>query len=212
MAVRPIMPPTDIAGCVTPLIPTAQRGSLAALGQLFEWCQPYLRKVADEEMEDDLRARTSAADLVQETFAEAVKDFAHFRGTNERELLAWLRRILLHNMANARRALHTDKRQVTHEVALADLPPGHVANRRAMPGHSPSSHVRKSERREKINQAIALLPDDYQQVLQLVFYDRLPWDEVARLMGRSVEAARQLRGRAVRRLTEMLGDSLETLT
>jgi RNA polymerase sigma-70 factor (ECF subfamily) len=50
--------------------------------------------------------------------------------------------------------------------------------------------------------AIAGLPEDYQEVIVLRNLQRLPFDEVARRMGRSRPAAQMLWMRALRRLRE----------
>ena len=51
-----------------------------------------------------LRLRLDPSDLVQETFLEAHRDFPRFTGPTERELLAWLRRILARNLVDQRAA------------------------------------------------------------------------------------------------------------
>src|SRR5205814_6556278 len=92
-------PPTD----VPQWIEAARHGSPDALGQVLEYCRPYLLAVANEELEPDLQAKAGASDLVQDTFVEAHRGFGGFRGRNEEALLTWLRKILLHNLADFRR-------------------------------------------------------------------------------------------------------------
>src|SRR6516164_9988866 len=97
----------------------AQAGSHEALGQALEACRGYLLLVADRELGSDLKAKGGASDLVQETFIEAQKDFARFQGKSDAELLAWLRCLLQHRLANfARRFRKTQKRGLAREVAL----------------------------------------------------------------------------------------------
>src|SRR5437899_477303 len=78
----------------------ARGGSDAALGQLLEECRAYLLLVANQELPAQLRGKAGASDVVQETFLQAQKNFERFRDQGEAELLAWLRRILLNNVAN----------------------------------------------------------------------------------------------------------------
>src|SRR5262249_59741442 len=93
-------------------LPAARAGSRAALGQALESFRDYLLLIAERELAPDLRAKGGASDLVQETFLEAQRDFADFRGDTEAEFRAWLRRLLLHNVANfARHYRDTAKRQ-----------------------------------------------------------------------------------------------------
>src|SRR5262249_48816230 len=85
---------------VAQLLYAARAGSPEALGQMLEACRCYLLGIADREFDAGLRAKGAPSDLVQETFLEAQRDFAQFQGSTEAELLAWLRRMLLHNLAN----------------------------------------------------------------------------------------------------------------
>src|SRR4051812_35536174 len=96
----------------------AQAGSRDALGQALEACRGYLLLIAQQELDPELQAKGSASDLVQQTFLEAQRDFAGFQGATQEALQAWMRRLLLNNLANFRRDLHRDKRRVSREVAL----------------------------------------------------------------------------------------------
>src|SRR5690349_15670639 len=58
----------------------ARTGSLEALGELLEQCRDYLLTIARRELPPPLQAKVDPADVVQETFIEATRDFAHFRG------------------------------------------------------------------------------------------------------------------------------------
>src|SRR5262249_49490145 len=95
----------------------ARAGSGDALGEALEACRPYLLRVANQELDQDLRAKGGASDLVQETFLEAQRDFPRFQGSSDAELRAWLRHILLHNLGKfARRFRQTQKRRLAAEV------------------------------------------------------------------------------------------------
>src|SRR5262245_49915002 len=92
----------------------AQNGSGDALGELLQACRHYLLLVAEQNLDSDLRDKVAASDLVQDTCLEALRDFGRqFRGDTEEELLAWLKRILLNNLANqVRRYRGTEMRDV----------------------------------------------------------------------------------------------------
>src|SRR5689334_22576253 len=77
----------------------ARRGSQEALGRLLEGCRQYLLLVANEQLDAELRDKLGPSDLVQDTFADAQHDFPQFHGHTRQQLLAWLRRILLNNLA-----------------------------------------------------------------------------------------------------------------
>src|SRR5689334_17428277 len=73
------------------LLSLARAGSSQALGQLLEVYRNYLALLARLQIGRRLQGKVEAADLVQETFLAAHRDFARFRGTTEGELVRWLR-------------------------------------------------------------------------------------------------------------------------
>jgi RNA polymerase sigma-70 factor (ECF subfamily) len=187
-------------------LPEAQAGSQEAVSQALEACRGYLLLIAQRELAPDLRAKAGASDLVQDTIMEAQRDFAGFRGGSETELLAWLRRLLLNNMANFTRQFRaTDKRQIGREVVLEEsdssAQPG-AALASALP--SPSGAAMAHERAEAVQQALAKLPVDYRRVVILRYQEERTFEEIGQLMGRSANAVRKLWVRAIERLEQEL--------
>ena len=79
----------------------------------------YLLLVANDSLDSDLRPKVGTSDLVQDTFLEAHQDFSHFHGTGERELLAWLTKILTNRLCNnVRHYRGTLKRDIEREESL----------------------------------------------------------------------------------------------
>src|SRR6516164_539208 len=72
-------------------IAQAQTGRPFALGQALEAYRLYLLGVAQRELDSALQAKGGASDLVQETFLEAQRDFAQFKGASAAEFQAWSR-------------------------------------------------------------------------------------------------------------------------
>jgi DNA-directed RNA polymerase specialized sigma24 family protein len=64
--------------------------------------------VANKELNPKLQAKGGASDLAQQTFLEVQRDFARFHGDSEDELLAWMRRLLLHNLADFKRCIQRE--------------------------------------------------------------------------------------------------------
>jgi RNA polymerase sigma-70 factor (ECF subfamily) len=175
----------------------ARAGSADALGRALEACRAYLLLVAERELDPDLRAKGGASDLVQETFLEAQRDFARFSGSSADELRAWLRQLLVHNLANfARGYRRTGKRRLDREAAADDR--GWQDLSADTP--SPSGRAMARERDEALERALARLPEDYRRVLVLRYQEGRPFEEIGRRMGRSANAVRKLWGRAIERL------------
>src|SRR5438128_3702696 len=98
----------------------ARAGGGPALGQLLELYRNYLSLLARLQIGRRLQGKVDAADLVQETFLKAHRDFACFRGSTEAELVSWLRQILALNVAYlVRHYCATQRRDVRLERQLA---------------------------------------------------------------------------------------------
>jgi len=182
------------------LLAEARGGSASAVGRAIEGCRDYLLLIAGRELDTRLRSKVGSSDLVQETLWEAQQHFAHFHGTTREDLLRWVRRILLRNIANAtRRYLETGKRDAARERPYGDDPG--AAN-----GAPPDVLVLADEERAQVLGAIDRLPDDYRRVIQARSFDGLSFEEVGARLGRSAEAARRLWVRALDRLRSEMGD------
>ncbi len=185
----------------------ARDGCREALGRLLERYRNYLLLIAGSELDPALRSKEGASDLVQQTFLEAQRDFAAFQGNSEEELLAWLRQLLLNNLANlVRRYRFTGKRQVNREVSLDSGGSSHRRRGRLpAPVRAPGEQAVAEEEARQVRAALARLPAEYRQVLLLRCRDNLPFGEIGRRMDRSTNAAQKLWARAVERLQDELG-------
>src|SRR5262245_65391454 len=102
------------------MIVQAKAGSPTALGPLLELYRSYLHVLARVEIGRRLQGKLDASDLVQETFTEAHRNFALFRGQAEPQLLQWLRQILAARAANlVRHYFGTQARDVRVEREIA---------------------------------------------------------------------------------------------
>jgi RNA polymerase sigma-70 factor (ECF subfamily) len=191
------------------LLHQARGSDSAALGQLLERYRNYLELLARLQIGRRLQGKVDAADLVQETFLKAHRDFAHFRGNSEAEWVSWLRQILAGNLAHlVRHYWGTQRRDVRLERELAHeldhssriLDRGLVA-----PQSSPSQQAARREQAVLLADALRRLPEDYREVIILSHLEGLSFPEVARRMGRSLDSVKNLWARALARLRRTLG-------
>jgi RNA polymerase sigma-70 factor (ECF subfamily) len=186
------------------LVGAARAGSREALGRALEACRQYLLVVADRQLDADLRSKGGASDLVQETFLEAQRDFARFRGSSPDELRAWLRQVLLNNVwAFSRRFRATGKREVGREVALLD-DGGTVGIGCELAGSSvsPSGVAIEHEEALALRRALERLPAEHRRVVVLRFEEGRSFEEIGRLTDRSPDAVRKVWSRAMERLRQ----------
>jgi RNA polymerase sigma-70 factor, ECF subfamily len=186
----------------------ARAGSQRALGEILEACRAYLLWIARQELDPELRAKGGSSDLVQETFLEAQRDFGQFQGTTENELKAWLRRLLVNNVANFSRRYRAAKRRVSSEVSLnGGTSSADWARQLAAAGSAePDEQSLAQERREAVRRALDGLPQDYRRVLILRYEENCSFEEIGKRLNRSQNAAQKLFTRALERLQQEIKD------
>ncbi|HEY7329442.1 MAG TPA: sigma-70 family RNA polymerase sigma factor [Gemmataceae bacterium] len=190
------------------LIQRCRNGETVARDQLFARYQHYLYVLAQAQLGKRLRAKCAPSDIVQQTLLEAHRDFAGFQGQHEGELLAWLRRILAHNLFNEVRRYGALQRDASREVSLDQVRAGvdHssllLQRCLAASGPSPSKAAQEHESAVRLANALSRLPEDHQTVLLLRVFEERPAEEVAQRMGRSAGAVRMLQMRALTALRQ----------
>lgn len=167
----------------------------------------YLAPLARRRMSRQLQAKLDPSDVVQETFLAAHVNLGRFRGTDDRSLQAWLKRILASRWsAVLRRFLVAQSRRVDLERSLSGGK-GSLGNLLAcLPQSSPSQHVMRQERIARLLAAMERLPAEYRSVVSLRHFEGLTFDEVARRLGRSDRSVRRLWARALAALSRELED------
>ena len=175
----------------------ARQGDGRQIGDLVEDYRAYLLTIAEAEMPSGLRGKLGASDLVQETLARGVERFGGFRGGTPEELAGWLRQILINRLLNVRKAFGTEMRAITREApqdsGLAD--DHHV---------SPSKLLQQHEEAARMTAALASLPAEYRQVIELRHQENCSFAEIAAALGKSENAVSKLWARAVRELQQAL--------
>src|SRR6266498_925191 len=83
--------------------------------------RPYLLKIAFEEGDTSLQSKAGDSDLVQNTCMQAIRLFRDFQGQTSNEMRAWLRQILVHQLADFRDQYHGGKRNVDAEIPLQTI-------------------------------------------------------------------------------------------
>src|SRR4051795_11318817 len=175
------------------LLDRARHGSKSSLGLLLEQYRNYLVVLAATQIEKRLQPRVSPSDVVQETMLRAHKNFGQFRGSTEPELLAWLRQILVNNLARfVEQHVLAARRDVRREVSVerlgAALEKSTIQLAALVPaqGNSPGMGVQQREEAVVLADRLAQLPNDYREVLVLRNLQGLPFEEVAARIGRSI--------------------------
>ncbi len=191
------------------LLHEAQAGETAALGRLLERYQRYLLLLATVQIGKRLQGKVDPADLVQETYLEAHRNFGNFRGTTELEFASWLRAIMAGNLADLmRRYLGTKARDIRLEREMrAAVDCSSVLLDRGFfaPGSSPSQQAVRREQGALLADALAALPQHYREVLIMRHLEGLTFPEIAQRMERSLDSVEKLWMRALVHLRQLMG-------
>jgi RNA polymerase sigma-70 factor (ECF subfamily) len=198
--------------CSSPeeLLASAKLGDSLAMGQLLEIYRNYLDLLGRLHLGRMLQSKADSADLVQDTFLDAHRQFSHFRGASEGEFIAWLRQILAGNLANlVRRYKGTQGRDVRLERQLADeLDQSSRALQQnlAATQSTPSQRAVRRELEVLLADALGQLRDDYRDVIILHHLEGLTFPETAQRMGRTVDSVKHLWAPALAQLRLHLGE------
>lgn len=173
----------------------------------------YLRLLARLHLTAQLRGKLDASDVVQQTVLQAHAKQDQFRGLTEEEWVGWLRAILSNVMTGALRAYGAAARDVGREWSLeggVEASASRVEQWLAAEQSSPSMRASRHEQLLHLAAALAQLPDDQREAVELHHLKGHTVAEVGDLMGRTRPAAMGLIFRGLTRLRELLdaeGDS-----
>lgn len=201
----PIGPEPDRDASSVPFLSkldAARAGDREALGRAVEPFRQFLLRIAERELAEDLKAKEGASDLVQDTLLEAQRQIGRFEGRSEQELLAWLRRMLLHRVSyTVRRYRRVGKRRLAQERSLgASGLSGGLENWLAGDSTSPSNRAARGEEEAALVAALERLPERLRQVIIWRHREDCSFEEIGRRLDRSDVAARRLWLRAIEQL------------
>jgi RNA polymerase sigma-70 factor (ECF subfamily) len=198
----PMRSPSAPEGGWAECLDAARAGCPVALGRLLERFRPMLLAIAARGRDPELRAKAGESDLVQDSLLEGQKDFPAFRGESPDELLAWLKQILAHNLANFRRRYRgTEMRTVRRELEFSAAIAGEVP---ACESAGPEAKAARREELARLQVAIDELPEPAREIVIWRQRDALSFEEIGARTGRTPEGVRQVWWRAVHQLRSRL--------
>jgi len=196
------------------LLRRVANGDGAARDQLLERFRGRLRRMVTTHFDLRLAARVDPSDVVQETLTEAAAQLNRYLQERPLPFYRWLRQLAQRRLIELhRRHVRAQRRTVTREDALSGLTDESALAlvERLFGRHSnPSAGLRRKERRDRVQMALATLSRPDREVLVLRIVEGLPTRETAAAIGISEVAVRSRQVRALERLRAILGpDFLE---
>ena len=193
---------------VPALVQAAKGRDGQALDQLLGLYRNYLRLLARTWLDTAIRGKADPSDLVQETLLKAHRAFGGFRGTQEAELLAWLRQNMARQLADLVRRLKADRRDIGREQPLTGRLHDRLHDMATSTFGGPSAAAHRREMGVLLADALAQLSPARREVIVLRNLEELDWREIARRMGKSEAAVKKLWARALLSLRPLIEGSL----
>jgi len=167
----------------------------------------YLTVLARTHLGSRYDRRVDASDIVQMTLLEAHQKRAHFRGDTRTEMAGWLRTMLVHNVADAVRAMERDKRDIRRERSLETEISDSFSRAHdwlAADHTSPSEHLVRHEQHLALADALAELPPEQSEAIILHHLHGMPLRDLAAHMQRSEPSVAGILYRGLQRLRQKM--------
>jgi RNA polymerase sigma-70 factor (ECF subfamily) len=183
----------------TKLVEKLRSGDSAAMEEFYNIYRTRLYSLILEQVGRD---EAVAEDLVQEVFLAALSSLDKFRGDSQ--LYTWLRSIALHKINDFYR------RQAREPKPRNSSPDFDALKQLEQTGDDePATFtmMESEEIRQSVHQALADLPQDYQEVLVLKYLKDMPVLAISQIMGRSPKSVEGLLARARKAIRARLEDN-----
>jgi RNA polymerase sigma-70 factor (ECF subfamily) len=180
--------------------------------QALEQFSDYLQLLARLHLDRRLRAKLDPSDIVQQTLLEAHQARDRPAGDDPAQVAAWLRQILVRNLANAVRDFGRARRDVARERSLDEAvraSSAQLAACLAAEQSSPSEQAMDNEQALRLAQALATLRQAQREVVELRHLQGWSLADIARHLGRSPSAVAGLLHRGLKQLREHLQERSE---
>ncbi len=185
------------------LMRRVKRGDMRAFAELVDkYQQPVMNLLART-----LRDETEAEDLAQNVFVQIFKSADRYR--ESAKFTTWLYTIARNLCLNEirRRARHPAEPLDGPPTEHADQPARQYEDRKVF---SPPDALLHGELEEKIEEALAALPENQRTALLLCRQEELSYEEIATVLGCSVAATKSLIHRGRETLKQKLKPYLQT--
>ena len=191
------------------LVERAKSGQREALGKLLDLYQSRLRILVGLKMGPLLRAKEEVEDVLQETYLRAFRSLGGFVWREADSFLSWLVVIADHVIDDFARYHGALKRRCESGGALCHDSDGGFTLEDLISARltSASKNLRRQERLERLQSAIAQLTEDQRTAIILAKLHELPLREVGRRMSKSEGAVSMHLFRGLRELKRIMKET-----
>lgn len=181
------------------LLDRYSRGDRSALGDLVEREEEGLRRWLAKKMPAQLLRRVGISDIIQQTSIELLTIQKRFENRGIGSFRKLLRGIAAKMLANTIDREYARKRSLSRH----DQPRPPSVSSLPSPAKTPSQILAGKETAAAVRDCYSRLSDPDREILRLVDYEGIAYDEIARDLGISPVAVRKRYSRASARLREL---------
>jgi RNA polymerase sigma-70 factor (subfamily 1) len=194
------------------LLAIAANGDSKALSALIQRHHAWLLTFAAARLDQRIRTRVDAFDVVQETQAEVCARLSNFLRRRPASFRAWMLKTAYDQLGKLkRRHIVADCRSVLHEVPFDDRSSRQLAEHLMAPQEGPWQQLSREELAARVQVALGRLDDLDREVLLLRYIEGLDVKEIGYLLEISAKTVRKRHGRALRHLhTELAECGIDT--
>ena len=169
----------------------------------YDWLEGYVRR----RIPVGQRGAIASEDIIQEVYLRVFRNLDAFRPEGREQLFSWLQTIARNTLFDAFRK----NRRQSRVASESNLPQEQderlisLMQQLAMdPDTRVSSFVRAKELRRAFWVAMGALSNDYRRVIELLYIEQVPIEDVAEELGKTVDSIRGIRMRARQQIREAL--------
>jgi RNA polymerase sigma-70 factor (ECF subfamily) len=191
------------------LLANAREGDAAAVNQLLERHRDAVRRMIDLRMDQVLKRRVDASDIVQDVLIDANRRLRDYLANPVMPFHLWLRQMAKDRLIDAhRRHRGTARRSMDREqqlgAATADQSSINLAAQLRDQQLTPAAAAAWAELQCRFEAACAELDEQDQEIVLMRHFEHLANSEAAESLGLSPQAASMRYLRAMRRLRSLL--------
>ncbi|UCG16932.1 MAG: sigma-70 family RNA polymerase sigma factor [Phycisphaerales bacterium] len=187
------------------LLARLQAGEAEALDELLARHRAYLQQVITLRMDEQMRRRVDASDVVQETQLEAAGRIADYLQRQPMPFRVWLRKTAHERLAKARqRHVVAEKRSVRREAAWPYRSTLQLAQRLLGGGSTPSEQAARRELADRVRRAIGQLEELDRDIILMLDIEGLSSPQAAYVLDLEAATVRRRHTRALLKIHEIL--------
>lgn len=184
-----------------------QAGGKDALGELYSDYREQLEQMIGFRMDQRLRGRIDASDVLQEAYLQMAKRLDSYLDCPSVSFYVWMRQLTYQTLIDQHRLHFRNKRGLGQEVRKGksyNQTTYSIAGMLVGQNTTPGRAVEREEEKERLHMALESMEDIDREVLALRHFEQLPNKQVAEVLGIGITAASNRYVRAMARLGEIL--------